>query len=336
MRWLLLLLATCGLVEAQAANYAARADVARFIDEMTERHGMDRAALADLFRQTRHLPAVIKAIMPPRDPGVRSWQAYRARFVEPKRIAAGHRFIQAYLRPLAEAEARFGVPKEIIVAIIGIETIYGRHTGRFGTFAALTTLAFDYPPRAPLFRRELEELLLLAREEKRSPLDYRGSYAGALGLPQFLPSSLRRYGLDFDGDGRIDLAASVDDAIGSVANFLAGHGWEREAPIAVMVSVAGDGLQGLIDEGIRPRRTPHQWSENGLQIARVGAGDTAISGQSRDLPDRPAALIDLATPNAATEYRVGYGNFFVITRYNRSSFYAAAVMDLAAELRNSQ
>ena len=336
MRWLLLLLATCGLVEAQAANYAARADVARFIDEMTERHGMDRAALADLFRQARHLPAVIKAIMPPRDPGVRSWQAYRARFVEPKRIAAGHRFMQAYLRPLAEAEARFGVPKEIIVAIIGVETIYGRHTGRFGTFAALTTLAFDYPPRAPLFRRELEELLLLAREEKRSPLDYRGSYAGALGLPQFLPSSLRRYGLDFDGDGRIDLAASVDDAIGSVANFLASHGWEREAPIAVTVSVTGDGLQGLIDEGIRPRRTPHLWSETGLQIARVGAGDTAMSGQSEGLPDHPAALIDLVTPNAATEYRVGYGNFFVITRYNRSSFYAAAVMDLAAELRNSQ
>ena len=336
MRWLLLLLATCGLVEAQAANYAARADVARVIDEMTERHGMDRAALADLFRQARHLPAVIKAIMPPRDPGVRSWQAYRARFVEPKRIAAGHRFMQAYLRPLAEAEARFGVPKEIIVAIIGVETIYGRHTGRFGTFAALTTLACDYPPRAPLFRRELEELLLLAREEKRSPLDYRGSYAGALGLPQFLPSSLRRYGLDFDGDGRIDLAASVDDAIGSVANFLASHGWEREAPIAVTVSVTGDGLQGLIDEGIRPRRTPHLWSETGLQIARVGAGDTAMSGQSEGLPDHPAALIDLVTPNAATEYRVGYGNFFVITRYNRSSFYAAAVMDLAAELRNSQ
>ncbi len=336
MRWLIVLLATCGFVEAQAANYAARADVARFIDEMTERHGMDRAALANLFRQARHLPAVIKAILPPRDPGVRSWQAYRARFVEPKRITAGHRFMQANAASLADAEARFGVPKEIIVAIIGVETIYGRHTGRFGTFAALTTLAFDYPPRAPLFRRELEELLLLARDEKRSPLDYRGSYAGALGLPQFLPSSLRRYGLDFDGDGRIDLAASVDDAIGSVANFLAGHGWEKGAPIAVTVSVTGEGLQGLIDDGIRPRHSPQAWAESGLRIAKVGAGDTAISDRSDALPDRPAALIDLATPNAATEYRVGYGNFFVITRYNRSSFYAAAVMDLAAELRSSQ
>jgi membrane-bound lytic murein transglycosylase B len=336
MRWLLVLLATCSLAEAQAANYAARADVAQFVDEMGERHGMDRAALADLFRQTRHLPAVIKAIMPPRDPGIRSWQAYRARFVEPKRIAAGHRFIQAHSARLAEAEARFGVPKEIITAIIGVETIYGRHTGRFGTFAALTTLAFDYPPRASLFRRELEELLLLAREEQRSPLAYRGSYAGALGLPQFLPSSLRRYGLDFDGDGRIDLAASADDAIGSVANFLAGHGWEKGAPIAVTVSIAGDGLQGLIDEGILPRRSPRRWSDSGLRIAKVGAGDTAISGPDNELPDRPAALIDLATPNAETEFRVGYGNFFVITRYNRSSFYAAAVMDLAAELRSSQ
>ena len=336
MRWLLALLATFALVDARAANYAARPDVAEFVNEMTERHGMDRATLMDFFRQTRHLPAVIKAIMPPRDPGIRSWQAYRARFVESRRIAAGHRFMQAHAAYLGDAEARYGVPKEIIAAIIGVETIYGRHTGRFGTFSALTTLAFDYPPRAALFRRELEELLLLAREEERSPLSYRGSYAGALGLPQFLPSSRRLHGLDFDGDGRIDLAASVGDAIGSVANFLANHGWERGAPIAVAVNIAGDGVKGLIDEGIQPRRSPLTWTDSGAKIVKVGAGGTAISGLGHDLPDRPAALIDLVTPHAETEYRVGYGNFFVITRYNRSSFYAAAVMDLAAELRASQ
>ncbi len=337
MRFLLptLLLILCSL-GANATQYAARDDVRRFIDDMHERHAMDKGVLEGLFSKTRHLPAVIKAIMPPRDPGIRSWQAYRGRFVEPRRIAAGHRFMHAHAAKLALAETRYGVPAEIIAAIIGVETIYGKHTGRFGSFAALTTLAFDYPPRADLFRRELEELLLLAREEGRSPLDYRGSYAGALGLPQFLPSSRRRHGVDFDGDGRIDLASSVDDAIGSVANFLASHGWEKDAPLAVSVTVAGDGVQALVDEGILPRRSPREWSVAGVHLAKVGAGDTAIPATAEDLPDRPAALIDFVTPNAATEYRVGYGNFFVITRYNRSSFYAAAVMDLAAELRRSK
>lgn len=337
MRFLLpaLLVILCSM-GANATQYAARDDVRRFIDDMQERHAMDKGVLEGLFRQTRHLPAVIKAIMPPRDPGIRSWQAYRGRFVEPRRIAAGHRFMHAHAAKLALAETRYGVPAEIIAAIIGVETIYGKHTGRFGSFAALTTLAFDYPPRADLFRRELEELLLLAREEGRSPLAYRGSYAGALGLPQFLPSSRRRHGVDFDGDGRIDLASSVDDAIGSVGNFLASHGWEKDAPLAVSVTVAGDGVQALVDEGILPRRSPREWSVAGVHLAKVGAGDTAISATADDLPDRPAALIDFVTPNAATEYRVGYGNFFVITRYNRSSFYAAAVMDLAAELRRSK
>jgi membrane-bound lytic murein transglycosylase B len=221
------------------------------------------------------------------------------------------------------------VPAEIIAAVIGVETLYGKQLGHFDTFAALTTLAFDYPPRAELFRRELEELLLLAREENHSVLSYTGSYAGALGLPQFLPSSRRRFAIDFDQDGRIDLTASPADAIGSVANFLAEHGWEKDEPIAVMVTAAGDGVQALIDKGIAPQRTPGQMETADVSIARVGAGDTAI-------PDRPAALIDLVTPGAATEYRLGYRNFYVITRYNRSSFYAAAVADLAAALRDSK
>jgi membrane-bound lytic murein transglycosylase B len=310
-------------------SYAHRADVREFVQDMARRHGFDVDELDSLFRRTKPIAAVIKAIMPPKDPGVRSWHAYRGRFVEPKRIAAGRRFMQRHGTELAAAETRFGVPVEIIAAIIGVETIYGKHMGRFGTFAALTTLAFDYPPRAELFRRELEELLLLAREEDRNPLAYTGSYAGALGLPQFLPSSRRRYAIDFDGDGRIDLTASAADAIGSVANFLAEHGWERDAPIAANVDVAGDGVQSLIDEGIAPRRTPRQMEAGNVAITTVGADGTAIA-------ERPAALIELVTPNAVTEFRLGYRNFHVITRYNRSSFYAAAVMDLAAALRNSK
>ena len=369
---LLLILISSG---PRAESYAQRDDVQAFVEEMHTRHGFDAEILSTLFRQTRPIAAVIKAIMPPKDPGVRSWRAYRGRFVEPKRIAAGRRFMRAHAAAFAAAETRFGVPADVIAAIIGVETIYGKQVGRFGTFAALATLAFDYPPRAELFRKELEELLLLAREEDRDPLAYTGSYAGALGLPQFLPSSRRRFAIDFDHDGRIDLAASAADAIGSVANFLAVHGWERDAPIAVVVTVTGDGVQSLINEGIAPQRTPREMEAAMVSFTRVmrsgavhagalsdgdsplcpagaapctlgtpagiprdGTGNTAPDAvvESAAIPDRPAALIDLITPHATTEYRLGYRNFYVITRYNRSSFYAAAVMDLAAALRASR
>ncbi|MCK9382169.1 MAG: lytic murein transglycosylase B [Sulfuritalea sp.] len=336
IRLLLLLLLTLPGTGSRAEGYAQREDVQAFVQEMHSRHGFDADALNALFRRTKPIAAVIKAIMPPKDPAVRSWHAYRGRFVEPRRIAVGRRFMRFYAAELAAAEARFGVPADIIAAIIGVETIYGKQMGRFGTFAALTTLAFDYPPRAELFRKELEELLLLAREEDRNPLAYTGSYAGAIGLPQFLPSSRRRFAVDFDHDGRIDLATSPIDAIGSVANFLAGHGWEKDAPIAIEVTVAGGGVQALIDEGITPLRTPREMEvANNVALARVGAGDAALE-EGAAIPDQPAALIDFITPGAATEYRLGYRNFYVITRYNRSSFYAAAVMDLATALRASK
>lgn len=324
---LALLAALAGV--ARAENYAERSDVQAFVVDMRDRHGFDAAALSALFRQVRPSAAVLKAISPPTDPRLRSWQAYRGRFVEPRRIAAGRRFLRDHGTALAVAEARYGVPREIIVAILGIETIYGRQKGRFATFAALATLSFDYPPRAELFRRELEELLLLARDEGRNPLAYTGSYAGALGMPQFLPSSRRRFAIDFDGDGRIDLTASAADAIGSVANFMATHGWQKDEPTAIIVTVAGSGVQSLVDQGIAPQRTPAEMALADVSLAGVGAGDTAI-------PDQPAALIDLTTPGADTEYRLGYRNFYVVTRYNRSSFYAAAVIDLANALRTSQ
>jgi len=192
-------------------DYIDRDDVVQFIDEMNEQFDYDRGLLYALFHATQPIPAVLKAIRPPAHPGVRSWQTYRSRFVEPTRINVGKRFMQRYATELATAESRFGVPKEIITAIIGIETIYGQHMGNYNTFAALATLAFDYPPRAELFRRELVNLLLLAREENRPVLSYTGSYAGAMGWPQFMPSSMRQYALDFDNDGKVDLTASPVD-----------------------------------------------------------------------------------------------------------------------------
>lgn len=338
IRLILLLALSLLCVSTRAENYAQREDVQTFVKEMQEKHGFEPVVLNALFGKTKPIAAVIKAIMPPKDPGIRSWQAYRGRFVEPKRIAAGKRFLQAHATLLSAAEKRFGVPAEIIAAIIGVETLFGKHMGRYGTFAALTTLAFDYPPRAALFRAELEALLLLAREENRSALSYVGSYAGAIGLPQFLPSSRRRFALDFDNDGVIDLASSNADAIGSVANYLAEHGWEKDAPIASAVAASGDGVQALIDEGIEPRRTPNEMEAADIRLVKVGAGGTAmehVAGAAM-LPNHPAALIDLVTPGKATEYRLGYRNFYVITRYNRSSFYAATVMDLAAALNPSQ
>ncbi|MEZ5617827.1 MAG: lytic murein transglycosylase B [Rhodocyclaceae bacterium] len=305
---------------ASAGGFAQREDVRAFIEEMHEKHGFDRAHLARLFKKTQPQPKAIKAILPPKDPSVRSWQTYHARFVSPSRIENGLRFWELHGRTLEAARRTYGVPEEIIVAIIGIETIYGRNMGKFPTLATLATLAFDYPPRAELFRNELEALLLLARESHRDPLAYTGSYAGALGMPQFLPSSIRNWGLDFDGDGRVDLAASTADAIGSVANFLASHGWETDGPIAAPASVSGERFGELVDAGILPRYTPAEMSAYGVSFAA-------------DAPQLPCALIDLVTPNEATEYWLGYRNFYVITRYNRSSFYAMAVHALSRELK---
>jgi membrane-bound lytic murein transglycosylase B len=299
---------------ADGTPFSEREEVRAFIAEMHDRNGFDSDELLHLFAQAKPLPAVIKAIQPPADPGIRSWQTYRSRFVEPHRIAAGVKFWKEHEASLAKAEALYDVPREIVVGIIGVETIYGKHTGRFQTFSALTTLAFDYPPRAALFRRELEALLLLAQEEKRDPLDYYGSFAGAIGLPQFLPSSMRQWAVDFDGDGKIDIATSADDAIGSVANYLAAHGWQKHGPVLAIAQADGPRIDELLAEGIKPVRTPQQLKEYGVSTS--------------DAPCDTAALIDYVTPNAPTTYRLGYNNFYVITRYNRSTFYATAVYEL--------
>ncbi len=317
---LLLLAAASTATTASATEpYPQRADVRAFVAEMAERNGLDADVLLRQFRKVKPDTAVLKAIKPPADPAARSWQAYRARFVDAKRIERGLEFWRDHEVALVRAQALYGVPAEIIVAIIGVETVYGRHTGQFEVFNALATLAFDYPPRAELFRRELEALLLLARDERRDPWQYRGSYAGAIGYPQFLPSSIRKYAVDFDRDGRVDLSGSSDDAIGSVARFLNMHGWEEGEPIAMAVKVSHCNTPLLLAEGIRPARLPAEMDEFGVE--------------AEGAPAKAAALIDLATPAAPTEYRLGFNNFYVLTRYNRSSLYGAAVMDLAETLR---
>jgi membrane-bound lytic murein transglycosylase B len=276
-----------------------------------------------LFSRARAQSAVLKAIKPG-PPGIRSWQSYRGRFINPLRIQSGTEFWRLHATAIARAEREFGVPAEIIVAIIGVETVYGRNMGNFRVIDALATLAFDYPKRAEFFLGELENFLLLSRETGRDVFSIKGSYAGAIGIPQFMPGSYRRYAVDFDASGDTDLRGSPVDAIGSVANFLKSHGWETGGAIALAATVQGQGSRGLLDAGLKP-------SVRAAELPALGVSLTA------DLPaDTLCALIPLETPDQPDEFLVGLHNFWVITRYNRSSFYAASVLELAAALRAEQ
>jgi len=319
----LLAFALSPAIAAPAAHYSEREDVRQFIGEMADKHGFSRKELRTLFSKARFQPAIIKAITPPVEPRARSWQAYRAQFLTLQRIEAGVEFRERHREALARATELYGVPEEIIIAIIGVETVYGRNTGSYRVIDALATLAFDYPPRAEYFRGELEHYLLYARGAGIDTLELKGSYAGAIGIPQFMPGSYRRYAVDMDGDGRQDLSGSFADAIGSVANFLKAHGWEPGEPVAFAAKVEGENYRKLVDAGIKPT---YRYGD----LAQFGV---SASGEAR--ADAPCALIELETPGEASEYRVALTNFYVLTRYNRSSMYASAVLDLAQAVKSA-
>jgi membrane-bound lytic murein transglycosylase B len=305
--------------------YGKRDDVQDFVRQMAERHGFVERELSFLFSRARREPAILAAIEPPKDAAARSWLAYRARFVTDARIADGTAFWRRHAAALERAAREHGVPEEIIVAIIGVETQYGRQMGTWRVIDALSTLAFDYAPRAEFFRGELEQYLLYARDAGIDVFSVRGSYAGAIGIPQFMPGSYRRFAVDFDGDGAIDLRSSPADAIGSVANFLVKHGWRRgervHLPARVTGGNAGTAYRELVDAGIEPKTPLSELKRYGVETRT----DLAL--------DTPVALIELESPGAATEYRLGLRNFFVLTRYNRSALYASAVYDLAQEIK---
>jgi len=300
-------------------NFASDPAVIDFARDLEQRHGFNADTLLNQFAQTRPNARVLQLIKPPASPTQRSWERYRPRFLNSQRIDGGVRFWQENRIALTRARAIYGVPEEIIVAIIGVETVYGRNTGDFGVLEALATLAFNYPRRADFFREELEQFFLLARENNMDALSIKGSFAGAIGIPQFMPGSQRRYAVDFDGDQRIDLSSSVDDAIGSVARFLEQHGWQAGQAVAVPAQTSGEPERALLEAGIRPS---------------LKAADLAQRGISGNLDEAATvALIDLVSPGKATEYWLGFENFYVITRYNRSSFYAMSVFQLAEEIR---
>jgi membrane-bound lytic murein transglycosylase B len=261
---------------------------------------------------------VISAITAPFT--ARPWHEFRSRNVDAVRINGGIKFWREHAATLARARREFGVPEEIIVATIGVESIYGRRTGGFGVLEALTMLAFNYPPRAELFRSELEHFLLLAREARFDTARVKGSYAGAIGIPQFLPSSYRRYAVDFDGDGRRDLLGSPADAIGSVANYYKAHGWREGQLIAVPAAVEPEGVAELLELGIKPRLNVGELKRRGVSPAEP-------------LEEGPAAALFVVESESGPSYWLGLNNFYVITRYNRSVNYALAVRELARELR---
>lgn len=317
-RWFAATACIACAVNCHAGEFSQREDVQVFIRDLAQRQHFRVEDLQAAFNDAREVPQVINLIKPATNPNVRSWQRYRPQFINSARISAGVDFWRWHERALTMAEARTGVPAEIIVGIIGVETIYGRNTGNFQTLSALATLAFDYPPRADLFRKELEELFLLAREQGQDVRDYRGSYAGAIGLPQFLPSKIRSLGMDGDGDGHVDIRGNADDAIASVASYLASYGWQRGGRIVMPATVDDPArAQSLVDAGIAPVL-------DGNILAQAGV-HSDLKPQDRDL----VTLVDLVSPGSPTAYYLGFQNFYVITRYNHSSFYAMSVSDLA-------
>ncbi|MEX5747414.1 lytic murein transglycosylase B [Massilia sp. X63] len=314
-------------------NFLEWQAVRDFIDEMSTRHGFDRAGLESLFGQARFIDSAVQLVKPAPPGKPKNWQAYRDRFIEPIRIAAGVRFWNENADALARAEAAYGVPADIIVGIIGVETIYGRDTGKFRVLDTLATLAFAYPEtpnrssRMAFFRSELANTLLFAREHKLEPFSLLGSFAGAVGMPQFMPGNILKYGVDFNGDGQIDLRGSPDDAIGSVANFLIQHGWNPEhrgSPATPADVSPNRAWEPLLERGLAATLRPEE----------LRAAGVVVNGA---LPaERLYGLVDLQNGAEPTEYWVADDNFFAITKYNRSYFYAMSVIELGRAVRASR
>ncbi|MFG5863592.1 lytic murein transglycosylase B [Metapseudomonas sp. CR1201] len=309
-------------VPALSGDYEGSPQVAEFVSEMTRDYGFAGEQLVDLFREVERKQSILDAISRPAE-RVRSWKEYRPIFITPARIQKGVNFWNQHADALARAEKEYGVPAQVIVAIIGVETFYGGNTGNFRVIDALSTLGFDYPPRADFFRQQLKEFLLLAREEQVDPLMLKGSYAGAMGLPQFMPSSFRAYAVDFDGDGHIDIWNNPVDAIGSVASYFKRHGWVHGAPVVSRAQVRGERVDEGLTQGLDPVK-------NVGDLRTLGwASDDAL----RD--DVPVTAFRLEGDEGA-EYWMGLPNFYVITRYNRSAMYAMAVHQLSELLVNAR
>lgn len=317
-------MAGMGLSLAAAADYSQHPLAAGFIEEMAQ-HGFTADEVNLFLSQAQKRQPILDAIARPAEKS-KTWKEYRPIFIQPLRVTNGVAFWQEHQVALARAEKEYGVPPEIIVSIIGVETNYGRNTGNWYVMDALTTLAFDYPPRAPFFRSELVNYLILTREQKHNPAEFKGSYAGAMGYGQFMPSSYRNFAVDFDGDGFTDIWNNPTDAIGSVANYFKKHGWQKGAAVVVPAKLTRARDQLLANESfnavVPPAISIQDWKKAGIApVAKVSN-------------NMPAIAVEFDGVNGL-EYWFGLQNFYTITRYNRSPMYAMAVYDLSLDIKQA-
>ncbi|NKJ46691.1 lytic murein transglycosylase B [Burkholderia sp. SG-MS1] len=316
-------------------RYANNANVDAFINDMVARYDFDESALHTLFAGVSYSATAVKLVTPSPSPAVKNWRVYQSRFLDPVRINAGVRFWRENQATLQRAYEEFGVPPEVIVGIIGVETIYGRYMGNFRVLDALTTLSFDYPntanrgDRQATFRKNLEDYLVWTRDAQIDPTTVLGSYTGAIGIPQFLPSSITQYAVDYDGNKHIDLRTSPADAIGSVANYLRQNGWESGRPVVWRIGSDAGSLgvaQAAADGQPEPHWPLEQLLRAGLLLNEPGVDVASEAGT-------PVTVVDLPSPGRGTEFKLGLKNFYVLTRYNRSFFYALAVYQLGQKVK---
>lgn len=301
------------------SDYSTRAEVVDYIDGLVAEHGFDKAWLVDVFEGAVKSEDVIRKISTPAEKAL-AWHEYRGIFLTDKRIDAGVEFWKTHTEALDAAKRRYGVPPEIVVAIIGVETFYGRYLGSHRVIDALATLAFDYPRRSAFFKGELTHFLLLVREEAKDPFEPVGSYAGAMGYGQFISSSYRNYAVDFDGDDRRDIWTNKTDAIGSVANYFARHGWKGDAPAAIRIEIRDDGVLELADAGLELSHTVGELRQRGA----------VVPPEVEDAEKAALFTMELAE---GKEYWLARHDFYVITRYNRSALYALAVLQLSEAIQ---
>jgi membrane-bound lytic murein transglycosylase B len=320
-----LMLAGAAAAAEAGSGYAQRPEVREFVATLAGQDGFDRAKLLQLFSQVKAQEATLRLmtkpyVAPPK------WYEYYPPLLSQARIDAGVAYWNANRAALERAEREYGVPPEVVVAIVGIETFYGRIAGNFRVIDALTTLAFDYPRRADFFKEELRQFLLFTRERRIPPLSPKGSFAGAMGLPQFMPTSFRKFAVDFDNDGKVDIWTDNADVIGSVANFLQRHGWERGGPVLHAAEVDPASAPGLVgDNGLSVTREYGEWGTLGVTARTQAAIDP-----------RASALLVQLDESDGPAYRLGFTNFLALRQYNRSRLYATAVWELAQSVRKAR